>query len=738
MAEAQVRIPIPSLIGGISHQPPHLRYPNQVEDAQNVLFSPIEGASKRPPTRHLTTVTGLTTKGSYRLHMVVRDQDERYLVIYGEGGALEVWEIKDDETLVKATLTADSDATTYLQSDGTDDSTGDPPTADHIKLVTLADRTMIVNTKVAAKTTDSDSYEVAKTYRNREEMLSDTPAALDYARVGEGDKFEYFQYTPPSSSTWAVVLGKLVTGGRARSNGGVWADTDKQPVKFRVDFQRFAVITNGMDWNHGTKTLTADSGTPFANYTFRKGDQVNVTSGTNVIDGWYTIESKTTTAIVLEKSIKADDDDEAATDVDINGIGRSLNIQHEFLTQEDSMHDIASILQNEEMITGDENALISWRPRPDKGGGRFLITSPYRGADATVTVLPNTTDSGTDLTQANQHFGDSFATAGTGSPPTDTLPPIERWTQVPPPAQIGGMPDKTTMPAVLTRTIAPGPAAATFTLKLQTWNARVTGDNDTNPAPTLITAAGDHKITDMAFHRDRFWLGGDERLVASQAGDYFNFYMEDHENIVSSDPIDIGIGGSGEKVSFIDYLVPFRNTLVIWTKTGDQFEIEDNDILTPETIHIHKTTSVKTLSVRPVELGPFLYFMASKKDSAAMHEYFFDDRKTSDDSFDVSAHVNGLLPTSVKTITVSSNDGHVFVLPNSLGCNELFVYVGFWRDNKREVSSWSRWIFDSSYKLRDIAVDRNDLYLLVESSSPQSHWFERMSIDRQILERQTL
>ena len=728
MAMSQVRLPIPSLVGGISKQPSHLRFPNQVSDAQNVFFDPAEGASKRPPSRHLTAVTGLTTNGSYRVHLITRDQDERYLVIYGDGGDIEAWEIRDDETLRKATITADSNATTYMQS-GT-------PTADQMRLVTVADTTMIANTTVATGTTDSGSYEVGRTYGNRTDMLSDTPANQTYARVGSDDDVKFYQYTPPGGATFATALGHLLVGSRARPNGSVWARTDKQPLKFTVEFQRVAMTLSGATWNESAKTLTKTGA--FSSYTFREGDQINVTAGTNVDRKWYKIVSKTNNALTLDSSIVSSGN---PTDVSTDGIGTSIPVSLHLLVQEPSMYAIARLMQDAIQNGGAENALVSWRPAPADGGGRFLITSPYRGSNTKVAVVEPGSGSGagTDLTQQNQAFGTGNVTStdGTGTPETDTLPSPERWTQVHPPDQVGGLPDQTKMPAVLTRTVAPTPSsAATFTLKLQTWNARLTGSNETNPAPTLM--ADGLKVTDMIFHRDRLWLGGKERLVSSQAGDYFNFYIKDHLGITQADPIDVGVGGSEDEVSFIDFLSSFRDKLVIWTKSGHQFELTSLDALAPDTVHIQRSTSMKTMSVRPKELGLFLYFMADKKDSSALHEYFFDQGHTADSSVDVSSHVVGLLPTSIKTIAASANNGHVFVLPNGTGCREVFDYVSFWKDNKREVSSWSRWIFDAIYKIRDIAVDRNDVYLLVESNSPQAHWFERLSVGRQILQGQAL
>lgn len=57
--QQHVNINIPSLFGGISHQPATIRHPNQVEDALNTVFSVVDGASKRPGSILVTAVNTL-------------------------------------------------------------------------------------------------------------------------------------------------------------------------------------------------------------------------------------------------------------------------------------------------------------------------------------------------------------------------------------------------------------------------------------------------------------------------------------------------------------------------------------------------------------------------------------------------------------------------------------------------------------------------------------------------------
>jgi len=95
-----------------------------------------------------------------------------------------------------------------------------------------------------------------------------------------------------------------------------------------------------------------------------------------------------------------------------------------------------------------------------------------------------------------------------------------------------------------------------------------------------------------------------------------------------ADPIDIEL--SSDQVTLIDYLVPFRNSLVEFTKAGRQFELNAPDNLTPTSAAITPTTAYLSMAdVRPQQMGSMLYFAATRKDAAILYEYFYDDTRIS-------------------------------------------------------------------------------------------------------------
>ena len=319
------------------------------------------------------------------------------------------------------------------------------------------------------------------------------------------------------------------------------------------------------------------------------------------------------------------------------------------------------------------------------------------------------------------------------------MPPEERWEQVAAPKQDGALPDKTKMPIKVLRTgyTGDGVTPATFTIDQITWTPRKSGTSVTNPAPAIFDKDSNSvnlKGADLSFLHNRLWLAAGERVAASQAGDFFNFYVDNHRNLIDSDPIDRNVGSTSEEVHFVDFMVPFRRSMVIFSKSGKQFEMSTPDVISPTSLQIEPATSYKTLAVRPKDSGLFLYFLSEEKDSASLREYLFEERRAQNDASNLNAHTRGLLPNTMRSICTFPNHSMVAVIPKD--CNEIFMYSSFWQGTEKVQSSWDRWVFDAGYDILDIAAVRSDLYMLVETAGNVS--IELIPVVREFLETVSL
>jgi len=223
---------------------------------------------------------------------------------------------------------------------------------------------------------------------------------------------------------------------------------------------------------------------------------------------------------------------------------------------------------------------------------------------------------------------------------------------------------------------------------------------------------GGHTISDVSSKDDRTVYAGGNSVVLSEIRDSNNFYLDDATNIVDSDPIDMPIRG----VTNIDFLVPYRKTIVAFTLAGQQYEMNTPEVLTPSTGGWTKSTSHETRSVRPKVMGTRMYFVGSAQNYSVVYEYVLNELTVTSSAFEVTTHVLDLIPTNIITLDTNANNGMVLVLPTDDGLTaRMFVYKAFWTGDTKQQSAWCRWNFDPGYRICDIAVLKDRLWMLVES-----------------------
>lgn len=283
-------------------------------------------------------------------------------------------------------------------------------------------------------------------------------------------------------------------------------------------------------------------------------------------------------------------------------------------------------------------------------------------------------------------------------------------------------------------------APAYFTIDLITWDQRRSGSSSTNPVPAPWTQG--RKISDLRYWRSRLWLFTDEWIVAFQAGDLFNIWIEDVSALAESDRIAVQL--SSDEVTVIDYAVPIRDSVLLFTRAGKQFEMAAPDAVTAATLKCKPLTSYRTLDCEPVLMDPAVYFASENACHVQLLEYLYDEIALPSEAEDVSAHAPKFIPLEVelpavygdfeaarstlRRMAVSDEQGSVFLLRRDKVNNgevfgtKVFVYRSYHLKGEKVQSAWTRWewagptVANPSRGVRgihDIAVIGTDLYLLV-------------------------
>lgn len=456
MNKREIRLPIQLMHTGISQQPETIRLPSQVQDAVNVDFTVEHGASKRPFTKFYHKLSPTPTSSrDVRLHAVERDENERYLIMYGDGNVRVFQEMGvQPPVVVEAVVTTSGDASTYLASGGAD--------GKNIIPVTVNDYTILTNNKVATGLVTSSSYSVSENYKTYGEMISHVQANDTYAKTAEDDDLDALGYYKYSSGSQTFGYSNSRTHTFASgwyAAGGEWDASGNNPMGFRVGFQRLAMaITGGTTASSGSDWTLTRTGA-FTSYTFQAGDMIYITGGITTA-GWAIIKSRDSNDQITVTPRGSCVISTATGTVTTNGIGIEVDVIENFDSalgnQATTMEEIAKRLEKAMQKAGATNALLNWNY--NGGTGYFEIVSQYKGNDSVVrsVLSPNygATTNIYSLIDANRPFHNflSFTNvAGTGGNPTTTQSPSSRWTRVPAPSQPQARPDPTKMPVQLVR-----------------------------------------------------------------------------------------------------------------------------------------------------------------------------------------------------------------------------------------------------------------------------------------------
>lgn len=472
------------LAGGISKQPAHMRFPNQVEDANNAVFSLADGASKRPGSIYVKKIplvapyySGATLVSGtvYKLHAINRDPAEKYLVVYA-AGCLRVFRTNGEEAAVQGlnALSLTPTPATYYSTNNA--------TINQLRFLSVADYTIIANTTVALGTSTTPTFTVTSEWASYDALVSHTPTSLPGSTVintagdltyhktnaaSDGAPAGYWKYSV-SGNTFPTIQFAPIGG----SNGGgfpyEWADTTKRG--FRIRFEKRQDTFTTAAWTTATKTLTLTGN--WASYVFQVGDDVYVSgggAGGHIVAGWYKIVSRGASGNSLVLDTEITNNNSNQSNVTGGGIGQEYRVAFAGTggTLPD-MHAVAKFIEGKLQAAGAKDALLEWTDTAP-GYGYFTITAPWRGSGAKVTVVTTNPshpggdiadDTAGDLTRANGALGgypqaafnptNAVLVLGGGSGPR-TLPMDDRWTRVAAPGDADGSIDPTKAPIKMVR-----------------------------------------------------------------------------------------------------------------------------------------------------------------------------------------------------------------------------------------------------------------------------------------------
>ncbi len=258
--------------------------------------------------------------------------------------------------------------------------------------------------------------------------------------------------------------------------------------------------------------------------------------------------------------------------------------------------------------------------------------------------------------------------------------------------------------------------ATSCKLKLTTyddfaWSKRVAGDDETNPVPPFVDTA----ITSMFNFQDRLGIITDGSVTFSGTGDYFNFFKTTVRDLDASDPFTAS--PNLERGDRLKGAIPYERDLVL-TSTTAQYTLKAGEGLSPTSAAIVNASRVRVSPyMDPTIVGDSIYLVNDQEDASTVTALKSGDQaNTKFVPFDTSVNTPGYLPRGPRKLAGSSTHNMLFYLDDT---ESTSIYVYTWMDSKegRIQSAWTKWDFGTDFLIKDIIVQGDRLYMVVNTNS---------------------
>lgn len=270
---------IKNIVSGISQQPDILRLPEQLKEQVNGLSTEVGGLQKRPPTLHIANLFKCDKTFLPLVHVVKRDEKEKYLMIFDGKGNIKVY----DEDGKEYTVNIDPRSKPYI--------TGVVPRK-QLKVITIADYTFIVNTTKKVQMTDA-KWDEGRWNNDKQGALFNVKSGQfgrTYSCIINGQTVASFTTPDGSNASDSTkidvnhIAGELANSAKANGwtaeTGDSWVYITGKPitsVAIRDGFNgqaMFGIFHAVQNFNNLPRTAP-------------KGFTVQVKGATNVADDYY-------------------------------------------------------------------------------------------------------------------------------------------------------------------------------------------------------------------------------------------------------------------------------------------------------------------------------------------------------------------------------------------------------------------------------------------------------------------
>tara|TARA_R100001163_G_C5067866_1_gene207344 strand:- start:3472 stop:6840 length:3369 start_codon:yes stop_codon:yes gene_type:complete len=256
-----------------------------------------------------------------------------------------------------------------------------------------------------------------------------------------------------------------------------------------------------------------------------------------------------------------------------------------------------------------------------------------------------------------------------------------------------------------------------FELSTMNFADRVVGDDVSNPLASFVG----NPISNMFFYKNRLGFLSKDNIIFSESGFgltqddgsvSFNFNRTSVQQLLDSDPIDVTV--SSPKFTELYSALGFQESLVLFSSSG-QFALKGGNLLTPSTVSVAPITNFETYStVDPLALGSYIYFPFNRGNHTGIEQFILTTNTDNYSSAEITEHVPTFIPKDIRALKGNTSE-NIIVVQDNTTLTDFYVYKYFYQDNKKLLSSWSK--FTTPFKVLNFEILDGILYAVAVKES---------------------
>lgn len=264
---------------------------------------------------------------------------------------------------------------------------------------------------------------------------------------------------------------------------------------------------------------------------------------------------------------------------------------------------------------------------------------------------------------------------------------------------------------------------STMTIIRPEWRGRRVGNEDISPTPSFVG----RQIRDIVSFQNRIAVIAGPYAVMTRTDDNLDFYRRTATTQLATDPIDIRTAGADD--SFMEWMIPYDNNLIITAQDG-QFFISGINSLTSSNAAMPRSSNFEmSITATPVVAGQTVMLPFNLRAFSGINEML----PTEEGTANTLESINNVTPRYIRGeiigMTASANAKFLGVHTNDPAVsNTIFVYNFLWENNQKVQAAWHRWTFPDP--IEHVHTRNNIVYVWTRYDG--STWLTALKLDKPI------